>query len=48
MEANDNPPATQDEDRYCAYETEDDRFVVYDAGNDEAWVHSTVTVAVER
>jgi hypothetical protein len=48
MEANDNPPAAQNEDRYCAYETEDDRFVVYDSDNDEAWVYSTTTVAVER
>ncbi|WP_168192967.1 MULTISPECIES: hypothetical protein [Halostella] len=48
MEANNDPPANQEEDRYCAYETEDDRFVVYDADNDEAWIHSSETVAVER
>jgi hypothetical protein len=48
MEANNDPPADQAEDRYCAYETEDDRFVVYDAANEEAWVYSTMSVSVER
>ena len=48
MEVNDDPPVDQEEDRYCAYETDDDRFVVYDADNDDAWVHSTVTVTVNR
>lgn len=47
MEANNDPPGDGD-DRYRAYETDDERFVVYDADNDDAWIHSTATVTVER
>ncbi|WP_162991498.1 DUF7331 family protein [Halostella salina] len=49
MAADQQPPGDGTvNDRYRAYETDDDRFVVYDADNGDAWIHSTASVAVER
>ena len=48
MAADQQPPADGTDNRYRAYETDDDRFVVYDADNGDAWIHSTASVAVKR